>query len=209
MSRKRKSSRNIVYIIIILIALSAAVYVVFYRYELVQGMPDKKDFFIPTNIPQSTPQNIPRYHAHVDFKVFINGEEIDFAKPEYDFANPLIHLHVRNYEGGSVIHIESSDVTIGDFFLSLDMELSKDCFSIKSKNYCSNKRHTMKFYVNGIKNDEYEDYKPKDIDKILISYGDDSNNEIKVQLNSITNLACAFSGKCPFPEEAEGKIVYN
>ena len=47
----------------------------------------------------------------------------------------------------------------------------------------------LKLFVNGKENNEFENYVFKKLDKILISYGNDSGEEINNQLASITNFA--------------------
>ena len=64
----------------------------------------------------------------------------------------------------------------------------------------------LKMYVNGKRNDEYAQYDIQDEDKILLSYGDETDKEIQNQLNALTDEACIYSLKCPEkgtpPEEA-------
>jgi len=161
-----------------------------------------EDFSLPA-------REVAPYHAHADFLVIINGQEVNFSKPEYDVANPFIHLHLRNWMGNHVIHIESREVNLGDFFLSLGMPFDRDCFVVDNKDYCSNETHTLKFYVNGKKNDKFEKYLPKDLDRILISYGNETEEQINNQINSVTSIACVFSSSCEPPKEAENRIIYN
>lgn len=137
------------------------------------------------------------YHAHADFKVFINGDEIDFSSPNYNVKDRKIHLHTDNDFGGNVIHVEGESATLGEFFSSLGMKFNSTCFAIDSE-FCNTETKTLKFYVNGEQNNEYDKYSPRDLDRMLISYGNES--DLSNQSNSITKLACTFSNKCPVPE---------
>lgn len=140
------------------------------------------------------------YHVHADFKVFINGVEIDFSSPNYNVKNSRIHLHTDNDFGGNVIHVEGESATLGEFFSSLGMKFNSTCFVI-DREFCNTETKILKFYVNGEQNNEYDNYSPKDMDRMLISYGNDIEEAITNQLNSITKLACTFSNKCPIPRD--------
>ena len=68
------------------------------------------------------------------------------------------------------------------------MDFNKDCLILlNGEKFCNNEQNTLKFYVNGKPNSQWEDYVFKTLDKILISYG--SEIDLTQQLNSITNFA--------------------
>lgn len=138
------------------------------------------------------------FHVHADFKVFINGHEIDFSLPRYNIRNRYIHLHTDNDFGGNVIHIEGRNATMGEFFLSLAMNFNSTCFATPEE-FCNSEARTLKFYISGKRNELYEMYEPADLDRILISYGNETEEMIQQQADSITKLACVFSNKCPVP----------
>ena len=62
------------------------------------------------------------------------------------------------------------------------------------KKYCNDGDKTLKVYVNGEPNEEYDTYLMGDLDKILISYGSETEEEIQEQLDSITDLSEGLSG---------------
>lgn len=155
-------------------------------------------------------RNTAPYHAHADFLVVINGKELDFNKPEYSETHPGIHLHVRNYNGDKVLHIESNRAVLDDFFSSIDIEFDQECFSFIDGNaYCNDGTHILRFFVNGKKNNFYGEYKPKDLDKLLIIYGNETEDQAKEWTDAVSNAACVFSLKCNPPAEAENSIIYN
>ncbi len=131
-------------------------------------------------------------HIHADFKVYIDGHAIDFAKRDYMVKAPYVHIEGMN---GDVIHVHATGVTIGEFFRTLGMKFGAQCFTLnKKQKYCTGDSKTLKFYVNGEPNDLYDDYLIGDQDKILISYGNDMPEEIEKQLSSITDYARIESG---------------
>ncbi len=130
-------------------------------------------------------------HYHADYKVYIDGHAIDFAKREYMVKAQ--HVHIENMNG-DVIHVHASGVTIGEFFRTLGMKLDDQCFQLGKQKYCTVGERKLKFYVSGEPNDLYGDYLISDLDKLLISYGDDSPEAIQEQLASITDYARTESG---------------
>lgn len=159
-------------------------------------------------VEELLPQEAAAYHAHADFLVVVNGSEINFSVPEYDEAYQPVHLHLRNYGGDRVLHIESRRATIGDFFRSINIAFSRNCLVIGER-YCSGGAQSLKFYVNGESNGMFEKYAPKDMDRILVIYGNETDGEAARWSDSVSSLSCVFSLKCAPPAEAENRIIYN
>ena len=144
------------------------------------------------------------YHAHADFKVFINGNEMDFAREKYDYKDHNIHLHVNNVYGGYVMHLEGRRALIADFFASLGIGFNSTCFATETESYCNGNASKLRMLVNCEENQDYGAYAPKDLDRILITYGSESEAQIAAQKESVTSVSCAFSGVCAIPRELEG-----
>jgi len=135
-------------------------------------------------------------HIHADFKVYINGEEIKVYQEKNLEKNKFTHMHPGKDEE-DVIHVHATGVTLKQFFNTLNIKLSRNCIILEDgKEFCSIKSKTLKYYVNNKLNDEAPDYEINDLDKILISYGDESQAEVQKQLASIGNKACIQSKKC-------------
>ena len=129
-------------------------------------------------------------HLHADVKVYINGQSIDFSQRKYQLASSFIHFE----EGvGDVIHTHATGLTIGYMFKSLGVDFNNNCIVFEKENYCNDNDRKLKFYVNGQLNNEFYSYVIKDLNKILISYGNEDESEIQKQLDSITNLAPKYS----------------
>ena len=138
-------------------------------------------------------------HIHTDFKVYLNGQMFNFSQAKYMSSNTsklsnFVHLHDLD---GEVIHIHMSTVNLGLFFTSINMNLNSTCFATENSSYCNAPQGTLKMFVNGIPNYDFNTYKPNDLDQILITYGNESPAEIQKQLISITDNACIPSLKCP------------
>ena len=129
-------------------------------------------------------------HHHADVKVYINNNAIDFSQRKYQITTSFIHFE----DGlGDVIHLHAPGLTIGHLLNSVGIKFNSDCMFIEGQSYCSDKDKKIKFYVNGRPNKEFYSYAMKDLDKILISYGSETDSEIQKQLDSVTNLAPKYS----------------
>lgn len=128
-------------------------------------------------------------HEHVDFKVYVNGESIDFSQQKYLVRSEYVHV-----EGGlgigDVIHKHATGVTLGFFFQTLDISLNSTCLVLDTdESFCNEGDKTLKLFVNGEPNESFGEYEIRDLDKILVSYGDETPEEIQEQLDSITDYA--------------------
>ena len=132
-------------------------------------------------------------HIHADIKVYVNGNPIDFSQPKYQLRSKYVHFENGD---GNVVHVHAKGVTINFMLNTLGMNLDSKCLTIDSQKFCNQGNKSIKFFVNGKRNYEFGNYVIKDLDKILISYGDENESEIIYQLNSITNLACKESKRC-------------
>lgn len=129
-------------------------------------------------------------HLHADVKVYINGVQVDFSQQKYQLKNSFIHFEDGR---GDVIHTHATGLTVGHMFNSLGMNLNNNCIVADKKSYCNNGNSKLKFYVNGQLNNEFDNKVIKNLDRYLISYGNENELEIRQQLSSITNLAPKYS----------------
>ncbi len=147
-------------------------------------------------------------HNHADFKVYLNGQAVNFAQQKYmsekpesngqskgHYLSPFFHLHDMD---GDVLHQHISGMKIGQFFETLGMQFTSDCFVMDDgAKYCNDGKKTLKMYVNGQRNNDMANYEFNDLDRILITYGDESEEDITKQMESVTDKACIQSEKCP------------
>lgn len=147
------------------------------------------------------------FHEHADMKVYINEKSVDFSVDRYQTGEAhsneddghahVVDAHLHDNEGG-VLHMHAQGVSLGQFFQSLGINFTKDCFILdNNEQYCNSGAKTLKMYVNGKKNLELPDYVFSDLDKILITYGDESSDEILSQQQSVTDDSCIYSLECP------------
>ncbi len=169
-------------------------------------------FYLLTLQPQAIPNETPaeeEYHVHADFTVFVNGVKYDFAREEFmeklscgkpgeeHIEESPMHMHDLN---GGVLHIHDERATLGMFFSALNMSLDSECIVLKyDGRFCVSGDKKLRMFVNGAENSDFEGYEPRDLDKILVTYGSESSSFIRAQYDSIPSQACIYSGKCPTP----------
>ncbi len=140
------------------------------------------------------------YHAHVDFALFINGEKFNFAQEKYmtESANDLsryVHLHDLQ---GDVVHHHAQNISIKTFLETLKFDVDENCVSTdENVEYCNNETHTWKVWVNGTPNENGFNYIAHDLDRILVTYGNENQEQLALQMQSVTDKACIQSEKCP------------
>lgn len=126
-------------------------------------------------------------HEHAAFSVFINGEAIDFSQDKYQLKNRYIHVEGGD---GDTIHKHATGVDIGFFFETLGMRFTSECFTMDNgTQYCNDGTNSLKFFVNGVRNNMYNNYVLKDNDRILLSYGSEEQQQIDEQIKTVDSLA--------------------
>lgn len=131
-------------------------------------------------------------HIHADFKVYISGQALDFAKSEYYMKSSFMHVddNQNKEDAGGVLHMHAKNVPLWLFFRSLGMKLEKDSFTTADGQVYKNENgNTLKFYLNGKKVVELGDYSFQPLDKLLISYGPENDPDIQKQINSVPDFA--------------------
>ena len=125
-------------------------------------------------------------HICADFAIFVDGKQVFLNGSEFFERNPYLQQE-RPFAG--MLHMHATNVPLKLFFDSIGWELSKDCLKMEGKSYCTNQTHSLKFYVNRKRVEDLTFYVFKPWDKLLISYGNESEEEIQQQLDQIPKLA--------------------
>ena len=131
-------------------------------------------------------------HIHADWKVYLNEKPLNFADSKYYMKSSFIHSddNQNKEDASSVLHMHATGIPLWVFFKSIGMNFNKDCITLENKEkFCNDINKKLKFLVNGKENNEFENYVFNNLDKILISYGNENEEQIKNQLASITDFA--------------------
>ncbi len=124
-------------------------------------------------------------HVHSDIKVYLEGSAVDFSLAKYQVNPTRRHVHMEDRDG-DVIHIHATGVKTGFFLDSIGIKFNSTCLVMDTgAKFCGSGNKTLKFYVNGEPNDELEMHVMKSTDRMLISYGDET--DLASQLDSVTS----------------------
>ncbi|MBS1268679.1 MAG: hypothetical protein MAG458_01411 [Nitrosopumilus sp.] len=124
-------------------------------------------------------------HSHAGILVKIFGDSFDFSAPSYQIKSSWIHFEARD---GTTVHKHATGVTLGYLFETLSLGLDDKCFVFQDgRSFCSDDDYTLKFFINDKQVSDIRDYEIIDGDRILISYGGETPEEIESQLLELNN----------------------
>ena len=122
-------------------------------------------------------------HEHASVLVRIFGDKFDFAATTYQIKSSWIHFEESD---GNTIHRHSSGVTLGYLFESLGIGIDEDCYIFgDGRQFCTNEDYSLKYFINGDSVNSINDYVVQNDDRILISYGGETEEQIIAQLNEL------------------------
>ena len=138
-----------------------------------------------TNAPGAPPGAGPLgdEHEHSSMLVKIFGDKFDFSLPAYQIKSSWIHFEAQD---GTTIHRHASGVTLGYMFESLNIRLNDECYIFPDgREFCTNEDYSLKFYINHEQVTSITDYVFDDGDRILISYGNETPEQMEEQLSEL------------------------
>ena len=122
-------------------------------------------------------------HEHASMLVRIFGDKFDFSATTYQIKSSWIHFEESD---GNTIHRHSSGVTLGYLFDSLGIGIDENCYVFSDgRQFCTNEDYSLKYFINGDRVNSINDYVVQDDDRILISYGGETEEELTDQLNEV------------------------
>ena len=119
-------------------------------------------------------------HIHSSLLVRIFGDKFDFSVPSYQIKSSWIHFEESD---GTTIHRHSTGVTLGYLFDSINIGLDDNCYVFPDgRQFCTNEDYSLKYYINHQPVSGINDYVFEDGDRILISFGAETPEQIEEQL---------------------------
>jgi len=119
-------------------------------------------------------------HEHASILVRVFGDKFDFSGPAFQIKSSWIHFEAQD---GTTIHRHSSGVTMGFLFDGLGITINDECYIFPDgRQFCTNEDYSLKYYINHEQVSDLSDYVLEDQDRILISYGNESFDDIEKQL---------------------------
>ena len=125
-------------------------------------------------------------HTHTGILVSIFGDTFPFHEAGYQVQSPWIHF--ENHDG-TTIHRHATGVKLGFLFDSLKIDLNEECYVFPNgQQFCTNEDYTLRFFINGEARADIRDYIPMENDRILVTYGDESPEEIAALLDELDSM---------------------
>ena len=122
-------------------------------------------------------------HEHASLLVRIFGDKFDFSATTYQINSSWIHFEESD---GNTIHRHSSGVTLDYLFGTLGLDIDEDCYIFgDGRQFCTNEDYSLKYFINGDSVNDINDYVIQDDDRILISYGSETEDQIADQMNEL------------------------
>ena len=119
-------------------------------------------------------------HVHSSLLVRIFGDKFDFSVPSYQIKSSWIHFEESD---GTTIHRHSTGVTLGYLFDSINIGIDNKCFVFPDgRQFCTNEDYSLKYFINHKPVSDINDYIFEDGDRILISFGPETPEQIEEQL---------------------------
>ena len=119
-------------------------------------------------------------HEHASLLVRIFGDKFDFASPAYQIKSSWIHFEDSD---GTTIHRHSSGVTLDYLFANLGIGIDSECYKFPDgRQFCTNEDYSLKYYINHQNVKDINDYVLKEGDRILLTYGSETPEQIEEQL---------------------------
>ena len=119
-------------------------------------------------------------HEHASLLVRIFGDTFDFSSPAYQIKSSWIHFEDSD---GTTIHRHASGVTLDYLFANLGINIDSECYKFPDgRHFCTNEDYSLKYYINHQPVKDINDYVFEDGDRILITYGSETPEQIDEQL---------------------------
>jgi len=119
-------------------------------------------------------------HEHASLLVRIFGDKFDFSSPAYQIKSSWIHFEDSD---GTTIHRHASGVTLDYLFANLGINIDSECYKFPDgRHFCTNEDYSLKYYINHQPVKDINDYVFEDGDRILITYGSETPEQIDEQL---------------------------
>ena len=119
-------------------------------------------------------------HEHASLLVRIFGDKFDFNSPAYQIKSSWIHFEDSD---GTTIHRHSSGVTLDYLFANIGINIDNECYKFPDgRQFCTNEDYSLKYFINHEPVKDINDYVLEEGDRILITYGSETPEQIEEQL---------------------------
>ena len=120
------------------------------------------------------------------FAIFTNGTFRIFTASMYHNLSKDVYIQADN---PNIVYVKKKGITWNEFFKTLPLKLTKNCLTTGTKQvFCTNINEKLRFYVNGKEVVNALDNQIEAGDQLLVTYGNESEEQIQIQLQHIPNI---------------------
>ncbi len=121
-------------------------------------------------------------HA-ASFAIFTNGTFRVFTASMYHNLSQDVFIEANN---PNIVNVKKSDTTWNDFFATLPFKLDKNCLTTGTgQTFCTGSSGSLRFYLNGKEDANSLDKIINEGDKLLVTFGNETDEQINLHLNQI------------------------
>jgi hypothetical protein len=135
-----------------------------------------------SNVPGAPPGagKLGGEHEHASLLVRIFDDKFDFSVPTYQIKSSWIHFEESD---GTTIHRHASGVMLGYLFETMNIGINSECYVFPDgRQFCTNEDYSLKYYINHQLVKDIIDHVIQDGDRILITFGNETPEQIEEQL---------------------------
>ena len=135
-----------------------------------------------SNVPGAPPGagKLGGEHEHASLLVRIFDDKFDFSVPTYQIKSSWIHFEESD---GTTIHRHASGVMLGYLFETINIGINSECYVFPDgRQFCTNEDYSLKYYINHQLVKDIIDHVIQDGDRILITFGNETPEQIEEQL---------------------------
>lgn len=119
------------------------------------------------------------------FAIFTQGTFRVFTFSKYHNLSDEVFIEAQE---PNIIKVKKQGITWDDFFKTLPMKLTNECLTTGTgQNFCTSGAETLKFYINEERMSDFLTREIQDGDKALITYGSETEEEIRGQLQRVVD----------------------
>lgn len=147
--------------------------------------------FVSYNPPKNT-------HYHANFAVYIDGQQEQFSNPLLYEEISKCSLSTVKMPGGrahlhgqvkDVVHVEDEAVSWGNLFQNIGWNVSKEYVDTSETLLSKTDTKKVTYILNGETLDSITNKVIGDKDRLLVSYGDSSQDELNKQFETVATTA--------------------
>ncbi len=164
----------------------------------------------------ATQEHLHGVHYHANWAIFVNGERLDLTDTRYmedilvctadpSRQNPeeRVHMHENNQD---VVHVHASGVAWGHLMANLGFAFSDDYLYTDKARFENDSENTLKFVLNGMAVQSLNNRMIGDRDRLVISYGPESVDEVLEKQFPLVETSAARYNEMPDPASCSGAV---